>query len=158
MPPPTPADPVASFRTSRIAHAALVASLVVYAVVVHVIEATGSPPPMLEPGVVGIIRPLLFGLGAAVAVTVLVLRSRWLSADAAAPLARLGVPAALTQLQTRLIVCLALAESLGVFGMLLFVLGGSLRDFYVLWTPAIVLQLVLTPGRDVWAAATGGRP
>jgi hypothetical protein len=155
---PPPATPVASFRTSRIFHAALVGSLVVYAVVVHVIEATGSLPRTVDPRVVGAIRPQLYGLGAAVAVTTLVLRSRWLSMDAAAPLARLGVPAALAQLQTRLIVCLALAESLGVLGLLLFVLGGSLRDFYVSWTPAIVLQLLLRPGPEVWAAATRARP
>lgn len=128
MPPPSPAAPAASFRTSRIVHAALVGSLVLYAVLVHVVEATGSLQPTLDPWVVGIVRPLLYGLGAVVAVAVLVLRSRWLSPDAAAPLARLGVPAALTQLQTRLIVCLALAESVGVFGMLLFLLGGGLRD------------------------------
>lgn len=59
MPPPTPAAPVASFRTSRIIHAVLVGSLVVYAVLVHVIEATGSIHPTLDPRVVGIVRPLL---------------------------------------------------------------------------------------------------
>jgi hypothetical protein len=155
---PPPAAPVASLRTSRIVHAALIGSLGVYAVLVHLVEATGSLQRTVDPRVVGTLRPLLFGLGAAVAVTALVLRSRWLSADAAAPLARLGVPAALTQLQTRLIVCLALTESLGVLGMLLFVLGGSLRDFYVLWTPAIVLQILLRPDPEVWAAATRARP
>ena len=64
---------------------------------------------------------------------------------------------ALGLLQTRMIVCLALAETIGVYGLVLFVLGGSLRDFYVFLVPALALQLLLVPTREVWEAAASGR-
>jgi hypothetical protein len=86
-----------------------------------------------------------------VALTLVILRSRWLPAGHAAP--------TLAALQTRLVVLLALAEVVAVFGLVLFLLGGVIRDFYVLWLPAIGLQLLLTPTREVWeAVARGGGP
>jgi F0F1-type ATP synthase membrane subunit c/vacuolar-type H+-ATPase subunit K len=141
----------ASLRTSRIVHAALVGSLLLYAVVVHVVRTTGAAPPPLHEPTLGRLRPALYGLGAGVALTLVILRSRWLPAGHAAP--------TLAALQTRLVVLLALAEVVAVFGLVLFLLGGVIRDFYVLWLPAIGLQLLLTPTREVWeAVARGGGP
>jgi hypothetical protein len=127
----------------------MVASLVVYAVLVSGYLAPTGWQGTLDPGAFAVVRLLLYGLGAAVILAVLVLRSRWLSVEA-------GAEAGVVQLQTRLIILLALAESVGIDGLVLFLLGGSLRDFYVLWTPAIVLQLLLTPRREVWEAAGPG--
>jgi hypothetical protein len=118
---------------------------------VHVLKEIVALPPTLDESALGVIRPAFYVMAGAIAVAVLVLRSRWLTVEAAPP--------SLATLQTRLITCLALAEAIGVFGLVLFMMGGMLRDFYVLWVPAIGLQLLLTPTREVWeAAAHGGRP
>lgn len=139
----------ASLRTSRIVHAAVVASLLVHAVVVHVYRAVVPFRPVLDEAVLEGVRLAFYFLGGAVALAVLLLRARGLTVDAAAP--------AVTELQTRLIICLALAEAIGILGLLLVFMGGSLRDFYVLWAPALGLQLLLTPRREVWEAAARGR-
>jgi F0F1-type ATP synthase membrane subunit c/vacuolar-type H+-ATPase subunit K len=141
-----PGPPVeTTLRTSRIIHAALVGSLLLYAVVVHVSRATGAVRPVMDEPTLGGLRLAFYVLAGALALAVLVLRSRWLTADAAA-----GTPALL---QTRLITCLALAEAIGVHGLVLFLLGGTLRDFYVFLIPALGLQLLLAPTREVWEAA-----
>ena len=149
MAPPPGFSLESSLRTSRILHAALVASLLAYAVVVHVHRAVVPFRPLLDEPVLDGIRLAFYYLAGALALAVLLLRSRWLTVDAAA--------SAGTQLQTRLIICLALAESLGILGLLLTLMGASIRDFYVFWVPAIGLQLWLTPTRAVWEAAARGR-
>jgi hypothetical protein len=63
-----------AFRTSRILHAALVGSLMLYAVVVHVLQAALDWLGTLPSGSLAIARPLLFGRGAAMTVVVLVSR------------------------------------------------------------------------------------
>jgi F0F1-type ATP synthase membrane subunit c/vacuolar-type H+-ATPase subunit K len=138
-----------SFRTSRIVHAALVGSLLVYAVLVHVLRATKPSQPMLDEPVLEGVRVAVYFLGGALALGVLLLRWRWLTVEAAAP--------PVTQLQARLIICLALAEAIGILGLLLALMGGSLQDFYVFWVPAVGLQLLLTPTRPVWEAAARSR-
>jgi len=156
---PAPSPPVdTALRTARILHAALVGSLLVYAVVVHVIRGANALRPTLAEPTLGLVRVAFYALAAGVVVVVLVLRSRWLTAEAAAALGRgKERPVALRLLQTRMIVCLALAETIGVYGLVLFVLGGSLRDFYVFLVPAFALQLLLVPTREVWEAAATGR-
>lgn len=149
MAPPPGSSLESSFRTSRILHAALVASLLAYAVVVHVYRAVVPVRPLVDEAVLEGVRLAFYFLGGAVALAVLLLRARGLTVDAAAP--------AVTELQTRLIICLALAETIGILGLLLIFMGGSIRDFYVFWVPALGLQLLLTPTREVWEAAARGR-
>jgi F0F1-type ATP synthase membrane subunit c/vacuolar-type H+-ATPase subunit K len=146
--PPQPALE-ASFRTSRIVHAAIVASLLAYAVVVHVYRAVVPFRPALDEAVLEGVRLAFYFLGGAVALAVLLLRARGLTVDTAAP--------AVPELQTRLIICLALAEAIAILGLLLVFTGGSIRDFYVFWAPALGLQLLLTPTRELWEAAARGR-
>jgi|RhiMetdeSRZDD1v2_1073273.scaffolds.fasta_scaffold24956_7 hypothetical protein len=149
MSPPARPEVAASLRTSRLVHAAMVASLLVYAFLAHGILAPGGWRGTLDPGAFAVVGVLLYGVGAAVILVVLVLRSRWLSVDG-------GGGSGPAQLQTRLIILLALAESVGIDGLVLFLLGGNLRDFYVLWAPALVLQLLLAPRQEVWKAKRPG--
>jgi F0F1-type ATP synthase membrane subunit c/vacuolar-type H+-ATPase subunit K len=145
---PPSASLESAFRNARIIHAALVASVAVYAVVVHVLRATVPVRPLVDEPVLEGIRLASYFLGGALVLAVLLLRARWLSVDAAAPL---------PVLQTRSIICLALAETLAVLGLVLALAGGRFRDFYLFWVPAIGLQLLLTPRRAVWEAAARGR-
>ena len=138
-------------RVSRIIHAAMVVSLVVYAVVVHMLRAVVEWKPVAEPAVVETVRWLLYGLGAAALMGVLLLRSRFVSAKALGEIARrAGTGVALRQLQTRLIVFLAVSETPAVYGLVLFMLGGVLHDFYLLWAASLIGHLALTPKRDLW--------
>jgi F0F1-type ATP synthase membrane subunit c/vacuolar-type H+-ATPase subunit K len=145
-----PRDPAleSTFRNARIIHAALVASLVVYAVVVHVLRATAPVRPPVDVVVLEGFRVVFYFVAGGIVLGALLLRMRWLTVEATAPL---------PVLQTRLIICLAFAETIGVLGLLLALMGGSLQDFYVLWVPAIGLMLWLTPRREVWEAAARGR-
>ena len=95
---PPSASLESAFRNARIIHAALVASVAVYAVVVHVLRATVPVRPLVDEPVLEGIRLASYFLGGALVLAVLLLRARWLSVDAAAPL---------PVLQTRSIICLA---------------------------------------------------
>ena len=66
----------ASLRTSRIIHAAMLASLVIYAVVVHVLRDAAGWRPALPPEPLALIRPILYALAAALTATVFALRGR----------------------------------------------------------------------------------
>ncbi len=154
MAPPTGG---ASLRTTRIIHAAMLASLVMYAVVVHVLRDAAGWRPALAPEPLAILRPILYALAAGLTAAVFALRGRWLSADSAREVARRGgADAAAGHLQTRTIVLLALAEAMGIYGLVLFLLGGRLLDFYVLWAAAVLAQLALVPREEAWEAATRG--
>lgn len=146
------------FRTARILHGAMVVTLLVYAGIVHLLQQTGWSGRAAADAL-PLIRWILYALGAAEFLVVLVARSRALSAEGLEDAARRGgAEAALGLLQTRLVVLLALAESVAIYGLVLFLLGGSLRDFYVLWAAGLVAQLVLTPRRELWDEVARGAP
>jgi F0F1-type ATP synthase membrane subunit c/vacuolar-type H+-ATPase subunit K len=148
-------------RTCRIIHAAMVASLVIYAVVAHAVLRFGAGPGVELGRALPLVRGILFAVGGVMFVGVLVARPRLLSAEALGPLARrAGGPAALGQLQTRLLILLAVAEAIGVYGLVLCLLSARLSDFYALWTPALLAQLALTPRGELWedVARAGTRP
>ncbi len=110
MTPPADGVVASRLRTSRIIHAAMVASLLVYAAIVHVfVEVWRWKGTAASPEVAGVVRWLLYGLGAAEFLGVLVARSRFLSSDALVDIARRsGREAALVQLQTRTLILQAL--------------------------------------------------
>jgi hypothetical protein len=132
-----------ALRTSRIIHAALVFSVVIYAVIAHYYHALGAPA-RLDASQVGVIRLAFYALAGALALAALAFRYRLTVAAAAPPL---------VAVQTRMIVCMALAEAIAILGMLLVFIGGGIRDFYVFAVPAVALQLLFAPSREVWEDA-----
>jgi hypothetical protein len=147
-----------SFRTSRIVHAALVGSLLLYAVMIPVLREVGVEGAGLDPRILANVRIAFYAVAGALAVAALVLRSRWLTAEAAAALPRSAPgPPPLALLQTRLVTCLALVEGIGILGLVFFLIGGTLGDSGVFLLPAIGLQLLFAPSREVWDAAARGR-
>lgn len=151
-----------SLRVTRVIHAAMLASLVVYAAVVHVLRDAAGWRAVLPPEPLAVLKPILYALGAGMTLLVFVLRGRWLSAEAAREVARRQGPAAAAHLQARTLVLLALAEAVGIYGLILFLLGGRLLDFYLLWGAAVAAQLALVPREETWHAAAraglGGSP
>ena len=45
---------------------------------------------------------------------------------------------------------LAISETAAILGLVLFLLGGLLQDFYVPAAASLIGHLALTPKRDVW--------
>jgi F0F1-type ATP synthase membrane subunit c/vacuolar-type H+-ATPase subunit K len=140
------------FRTARVIHAAIVVSLVIYVVLIHVLAGVRDwKGTAATPAVAGVMRWVFYSLGAAEFLGVLVARSRLLSSDALVEIGRRsGRDPALRELQSRMVILLAIAESIAVYGLILFVLTARLADFYLLWVPALVAVLALTPQREVW--------
>jgi F0F1-type ATP synthase membrane subunit c/vacuolar-type H+-ATPase subunit K len=136
-----------ALRTSRIIHAALVFSVVIYAVVAHYYHALGASPA-LDASQVGVIRLAFYALAGALALAALAFRHRLTVAAAAPPL---------VAVQTRMIVCMALAEAIAILGMVLVFIGGGIRDFYVFAIPAVALQLLFAPRREAWEDAVRSR-
>ena len=155
----------ARLRVSRIIHAAMVTSLVMYAVVVHLLREMVGWRPLMDSGLVALLRWLMFGLGVvllyvveglmprltAVRGKIEVLRPLWMSVEDLREVARrTGVEAALAQLQARLVVLMAVAEVPAVLGFVLSLLSGILTDFYILGGMSLLGVLMLTPRRALW--------
>jgi len=132
------------YRVTRAIGAAMIASLLAYAVVVEMIRARFPPFegfarfPQWE-----VLRYVFVGLAVADAVLVRILRARLLAARPA------GVaPGA--ALQVASIVTFALCEAVGVFGFVLFLVTGSAVDFYFFLVLSLLLFGVHFPRWDQW--------
>ena len=73
---------------------------------------------------------------------------RFLRGALLAPRAGAGAPG--PRLQTASIVTLALCESVGVFGVVLFVISGSAADFYLFLALSLGLFAIYFPRHDRW--------
>ena len=132
------------YRVSRTIGAAMIASLLVYAVVVEMVRARFAPFegfarfPQWE-----VLRYVFVGLAVADAVLVRILKARLLAARPA------GVaPGAALQMAS--IVTFALCEAVGVFGFVLFLVTGSAVDFYFFLVLSLLLFGIHFPRWDQW--------
>lgn len=140
-------------RVSRIIHAGFVMSLVIYTILVHLLLAVVGWKAFLSEAAAASVRLAFYGLGSVAFVGMLFLKPRLISAEVLAGVARQrGAEAALALLHARLVTFLATSEVSAVLGILLFLLGGVLSDFYVLWAASLVGHLILTPRRELWEA------
>jgi hypothetical protein len=140
-------------RVSRIIHAVFVASLVTYAILVHLLLAVVGWKALLSEAAAAPVRLAFYGLGSVAFVGMLFLKPRLISAEVLVSVARQrGAEAALALLHARLVTFLATSEVPAVLGLLLFLLGGVLSDFYALWAASLVGHLILTPRRELWEA------
>ena len=134
------------YRVTRTVGAAMVASLLVYALIVHLIRTQFAPFtgfarfPEWE-----ILRYVFVGMAVADAVLIRVLRSRALAAGAA-----VGPPGA--QLQVTSIVTFALCEAVGILGFVLFLIAGSAVDFYFFLVLSLLLFGIHFPRYEQWEA------
>lgn len=144
------ADLAQHYRVTRTIGAAMIASLLVYAIVVQLIRITFAPFegfarfPQWE-----VLRYAFVGLAVAAAALIQVLRRRLLAARPAGMVPGLA-------LQTASIVTFALCEAVGVFGFVLFLVGGSVVDFYFFLVLSLVLFGIYFPRYDQWAQRARG--
>ena len=144
----------AAFRTNVIISGSLVASLVVYAVLVELIKARMRPlSGLLVPGIGHqSIRYIFYG--ASVAAVVLVrLAGRSIlrtmpGEDARHLIHRLSRAGVLSS---------ALAELPAVFGFVMFLLIESSRDFYILLFVSLFLQFMYFPRLKAWQSVVQER-
>lgn len=135
-----------TYRETAIVCGSLVASVLIYAVVVEVLRT----------------RLPLGGVGAGVNVDLLRYAFYFLAGieGLAIPFVRRTIEAGptvrgsiLARLRTGALVAASLAEAAAVMGLVLFMLAGRRLDFYLLAGWALLLQLVHFPRRERWEEA-----
>jgi hypothetical protein len=143
-----------TYRETAIACGAMVASVLVYAVVVEMLRTRLSPGG----GGAGVDADLLrygFYLLAAVAGLAIPLLRRPAEAG---PAVRENVPA---RLRAGALVTASVAEAPAVLGLVLFLLAGRRQDFYLLAGWSLLLHLFYFPRYERWeeaARAAARRP
>jgi hypothetical protein len=143
-----------TYRSTAVVCGALMASVVLYSVVVEVLR-TRLPPGGVGAGLEVQFLRLLFFLVASVQGLAIPFVRRTVEAG---PQARGGIVA---RLRTGALVAAALGEAPAVLGLVLFVLTGRRADFYLLAGWSLLLQLFHFPRRERWAEAaraTAHRP
>ena len=141
-----------TYRETAIVCGAMVASVLLYAIVVEVLR-TQLPPGGVGAGVnVDVLRYAFYLLAGIEGLAIPFVR-RAVEAGSAA---RGRLPA---RLRTGALVAAALAEAPAVMGLVLFLLAGARRDFYALAGWSLLLQLFHFPRYERWegAARTAAR-
>lgn len=92
----------------------------------------------------GFVKPLFLAVGLATAAAALYVRFSLIASllESKAPLEPPGLE---PRLRTYYIVCYSLCESVGLFGLVLYLLGGARQDFALLYLAALGLFLVCYP-------------
>ena len=137
----------AAFRTTVIISATLVASLLVYAVMVEVIKAQMNPfPGFLVPGRgAQNLRYLCYAVSIAAVVLMRLAGKSGLKTVPGEDVRQL-----IYRLSRATVLTFSLGELPAVFGFVLFLLTGSSKDFYILLFVSLCLQFIYFPRFKVW--------
>ncbi len=135
-----------AYRTCRLVGVAVMASLLVYAVIV----ATGQVwhKPFLGPLRVAhslILRYAFYGAAIAIVVVTRILNSLMMRTSV-----RDDQNALIRKLSRTAVVSMSLGEGPAVLGLALFLLGGFSRDFYMLLAVSLVLEFMYFPRLRNW--------
>ena len=134
------------FRATRIIAAAMIVSLVVYAALIELIKIQFAPFRGFARFPEELLRVLRLALLATALVEVGLIRILRRALTAARP----GAAAPGPRLQTASVVTFGLCESVGIFGVVLFVTFGSSADFYLFLVLSLGLFAFYFPRRDQW--------
>jgi len=126
----------------------IIASLFIYVIVVLLLKSQTAPARrLIEIQDIRILRYILYALSVGTVIILRVLRGlllRTSSSDTRQTLIR--------KLQRTSIITMAMSEGPALFGLVLFLLGGSDRDFYVLLFVSLVLIFMYFPRLKNWEA------
>jgi hypothetical protein len=139
------------FMTLRILWGAILASLFIYLVIAHLLGgevrqragATVSVP---------LFRNVLIVIGIIEILIIRFLRKRMLSKDALLKLRERRGPSdqmpIVAQYTTVVVISAALAESIGIYGLLLYFLGADIQTFYVFLAVSAALLIFYRPKKE----------
>ncbi len=118
----------------RVVYGAMVGSILVYWIVVHVIRKVGQIPRGRDIfAAVDWLRYPLYALGVVACVAVVVMRRRLFAPESVLGRARgQNLPELLSTLSSNQVLVFAVAEIPVILGMALYFVGGYLLDFYIL--------------------------
>jgi len=144
-----------AYRRTVVIGAAMMSTLAMYAVVAIAIEATQSPFEgfaSLEGG--SLLRNLFLGLSLLQIVAIKIIRSRALRIPETSGDYATAKPDESSKLLSRLvamsIVTFALAESIAVLGLVLFLLNGESADFYIFLGLSLLTFIMFFPKYHQW--------
>ena len=139
-----------SYRMTVILAVAMIVSVFIYAGIVELLPRLAlSHEPSAEPAMVELLRKVFRGLA-----LVNFLALTWLGGRARRPV---GEPLArLARLKTLTTVGLALAESIALYGLVLFFLSREPIDFYYLLLVSLLSFIVVFPRHDRWRETLNG--
>jgi hypothetical protein len=141
-----------ALKPAQIVAAAVVASLAIYLALVEILKATLRPfRGFATVGDMQPIRYAVFGAGAAVVLLILLLRPRLFRRRAGE-----DAGTALNRLQRAAVLTMVLGEIPAMLGLVLFLVGGTTRDFYSLLFVSIVLAFIHFPRRGAWEETLKG--
>lgn len=143
----------ASLRTTRVVHAAFIASLFTYIVVAALIQRTAAPFHGFAPCAPTDLLRFIFYLLSILTFGILLLLRRTLLTPGRI---RARSPESLEPLRTLTsyhVVLFALSETPAIYGLVLFLLGGEMGDFLGLVLLAFLYQLLACPRRELWEEA-----
>lgn len=125
-------------KTMRVVQGAMLLSIVFFAALGEFLPAAEEAPPQ-------ILRIVLAGLAAANILFAVVLRTRLVGAAAETLRTRPADTTAIQDWQRGTIVCLAMAESVGLFGLVQKLLGAAFWEVMPFYAAGFVLLLIWTP-------------
>lgn len=135
------------YRVTAIVSVAMVVSAVFYAGIVEILSRSlPSGEPVAERETIDLLRQIFHGLALVQFLVLVWLRGRSGRADGE-PLARLA------RLRTLTMIRLALAESIAIYGLVLFFMSRDTSDFYYLFLVSLLSFVLAFPRRDRWKEA-----
>lgn len=145
----------ASLRITRIVHMAFIVYLFIYAALVLLIQASFTPFRGFAPSApLYLLRPLFYVLSFLIFGLILLLKRRLLQGER---LKGQEVQKLVATLKRGHIALFALSEAPALYGLVLFLLHGWAEDFFLLAFLAFFYLLIVSPRRERWEEAIGGR-
>ncbi len=105
----------------------------------------------LDDALYSIVKLILTALAIIVVIIIIIWKNKKLSAEGISEnVKEKGTEAAAESVMSSSIVLMALAESVGVYGLVLYLLNGALFDFISFGIASLVCLFLVYPGESVW--------
>ena len=130
------------YRLATIIGIAMISCLLIYALIVEVIKVNVKININVPSSMVDLLRYLFFGIAIGEFLLIKFLRSRMVSGAPS--------PAKIQKLLSMTIFTYALCESIAIYGLILFLIGGRRFDFYSLMILSLVFFAITFPRYAQW--------
>jgi F0F1-type ATP synthase membrane subunit c/vacuolar-type H+-ATPase subunit K len=130
------------YRLATIIGIAMISCLLIYAFIVEFIKVNVNININLPSSMVDLLRYLFFGIAIGEFLLIKFLRSRMVSGAPS--------PAKIQKLLSMTIFTYALCESVAIYGLILFLIGGKRFDFYSLMILSLIFFAIYFPRYAQW--------